>query len=244
MQVAPLQYDQPVVKDTVKLKAVCAFIANVTMALQEAADASVAATVLDFLQHYNTYLYQTVGRCAWNYACAPGPLAPQPWSRCLQTLQHVFTTLLRAPDVQSNWYIASEEWAKFALAVSSGCCARLPDGQLGARWVVRQTPNVNPYFGRTICMPTLEPALDTQRSFGSKGECEMALTQLPPQQDYVPINTPTVCNEYGCSNEVQWGRKPSYTVECVNDTLGCGPSLQLGSRVGGRGLYCPGRQWI
>lgn len=189
----------------------------------------------NFLLQYDTAVRQQLGQCAWAYACAPTAIGALPWSECLHRLTRALANALDGNNNASQLVVAREQWAKFNLAVQSGCAGVLPDGRLGARWVVRQTPNAAPFFGRTVCMPTTSPATDTERTYASVGECELALMQLPPQQDYVPISTGTACNEYGCFNEVQWGRTPGLTTICVDNSGTCGPSLQLGQRVGVRG---------
>ena len=236
--VGPLQYTAT---PTPEPYSICEIVNNIAAELNNCLkthDMYVVNKALSFIARTNDTLYSQIAKCVWTYACAPGPLGSQPWSLCIKNIQHVLLNIKRHPQIESNWTIAAREWEKFAFAITSGCCnQQTSHGIVKApkRWVIQKTPNVSPYFSRTICMPTTEPDLVTRRSYDTRGECEMALSQLPPQQDYVPITTTTACNNYGCDNQIKWGRKPSYVVECIDPSKGdCGPSLSLGERTWSR----------
>ena len=186
---------------------------------------------LDFMMRYSTSVYGQLGRCAWAYACAATPTGAMPWRACVENVVYALRTAAENPHVQSAYAIARDTWQRFTIAVTSGCGGKLPDGRRGAKWVIQQTPTGAPFYGRTVCMPTHAPAESTRRMYATIGECEMALQQLPPQQTYVPITTNTACNEYGCFNQVRWGRTPQLTSVCIDDSGTCGPTLELGKRV-------------
>ena len=117
----------------------------------------IAKRALSFLMKYNTAIYGELGKCAWSYACAPTPTGALPWHTCVSNLTKVIRNAIEHPNVASNYAIARDNWAKFTLAVQSGCNGVLPDGNRGARWMIKQTPNGEPFFGRTVCMPTPPP---------------------------------------------------------------------------------------
>lgn len=191
-----------------------------------------AVGAINFLERRKLDISRVFGQCAWAYACAPQPNQPEyPFADCTANVTHALRAVLQEHptlgkpcqlDVQSSsaWNVALDVWSKFHLAITSGCCARLPNGDIGARYVIRTTPNVSPYYGRTVCMPTLTPARVTERQYNSLGECEMALSQLPPQADYVPYQAQTYCNEFGCFLQPQWSRKPVSVLECQRGVQG------------------------
>jgi len=195
----------------------CVELERVNTALMSNPCCATAQAALNFLHQRKTAIHVVFGQCAWAYACAPQPNAPDhPWDDCLANVKHALKEVLSEKnimgrpcqlDVQScsAWNVALDVWSKFHLAITTGCCARMPNGDLGAKYVIRQTPNVSPYYGRTICMPTLTPARVTERSYASLGQCEMALSQLSPQAEYVPYQAQTYCNEFGCFLQPQWG---------------------------------------
>jgi hypothetical protein len=173
------------------------------------------------------------GMCAWTYAiCQQEPALT--WGRAVEfTLKALEGVLQRKQYMQgflceynvdevNEWSIALDAWQKFYTAVATGCAARSPDGHMGARYVIRQTPDVPPYFGRTICMPTTTPAKITERSYSSQMECEMALVQLPPQQEAVPVKGDVFCNEFGCYQVPGWGPKPPFQFDCAASGFCCG----------------------
>jgi hypothetical protein len=234
LQVTPLLTSQ---------RTLCDLIASVNKSLVSNPCCATVQSAVNFLQKYRTAIYNVFGACAWAYACSPQQ-PPLHWGTCVERVEAALQGVLTERDYMgapcresvgknSAWDVALDVWSKFYLSITSGCCARLPDGNLGARYVIRQTPNKSPYFGRTICMPTLTPARRTERSYGTNGECELALSQLPPQVGAVPVLNQVYCNNFGCYEQPQWGRAPAYNLECAGGSDGCcGPSLQVGSIAG------------
>lgn len=193
------------------------------------------AAALTFLKANKLAILNQFGLCAWTYAvCQQQPALP--WAAAVQFTENAIEGVLRrkqymqgSPLCQFNidevneWPVALDAWTKFYIAVASGCAARAADGHMGARYVIRQTPDAPPFFGRTICVPTQTPASVTERSFASNMECEMALMQLPPQQEYVPVKGDVYCNQYGCYQVPGWGPKPPYGFDCAASGF-CGGS--------------------
>ena len=77
------------------------------------------------------------------------------------------------------------------------------------RWVITQTPPDGPWGGRAICAPTVDTMSALVRTYASRGECEMALQLLEPQEPAVPITDKVVCDQAGCVQTVSWAPKPS-----------------------------------
>lgn len=191
------------------------------------------ADALRFLRENKLAILNQFGLCAWTYAiCQQQPALT--WGDAVEfTIKAMNGVLQRKLYMQgflceyrvdevNEWAVALDAWNKFYIAVSSGCAARSPDGHMGARYVIRQTPDVPPYFGRTICVPTRTPAKITERSYSSQMECEMALVQLPPQQEAVPVKGDVYCNEFGCYQVPGWGPKPPYRYDCSASGFCCG----------------------
>lgn len=226
----------------------CAECAQVTQNLLNQPTCASASGALNWLQQRKTDIYNVLGACAWTYACSPQQ-PPLHWGTCLSSVEQALLDVIMPRDYSGRacqysvnssheWQRLLDKWQKFYLSIRSGCCVELPDGNLGARYVIRQTPNKPPFFGRTICLPTLTPSKITERSYNTRGECELALSQLPPQVGAVPNLNGVYCNQYGCYNEPEWGRAPAYTLECVGgaqcgtENGCCGPSLELGYTEG------------
>lgn len=175
-----------------------------------------------------------VGRfsaCAWTYACCQQQ-PPLSLSACMENTASTLVDLLSdrvalATQPSIKWDVARVALRKLAVAIQSGCCGKLADGKLGSRYVIRQTPNVAPYYGRTICVPTNTPAKLTERSYASRPECEMAVMQLPPQAGALPFQSTIYCNEFGCFQQPSWGVVPQYGFDCADSTYCCGsPNAQ------------------
>lgn len=241
-------YVEPMVKSKTTL---INELQKVTQSLQHSPSCNTAAQALTWLQSNKLALLNQFGLCAWTYAiCQQQP--PLSWGACVQLTEQALVKVLQVKDnlldervsmfggtvpypfnapchsgVGSTveWHIAMDAWQKFHLAITAGCGANEPNGALGARYVIRQTPDVNPYFGRTVCIPTTTPAKLTERSYETHAECELALSQLPPQVGAVPVKNQVYCNEFGCYTDVEWGRAPAYGAEC--DTGMCAGSQQM-----------------
>lgn len=231
LYVSPLVKSKPALLDELE---------QVTKALLQAPSCKTASKALTWLQGNKLALLNQFGLCAWTYAiCQQQP--PLSWGTCVQLTEQALAKVLKVKNNLLNeqvsmfgqavpypsdaacharagsnneWHIALDAWQKFHLAITAGCGAKEPNGALGARYVIRQTPDVNPYFGRTICVPTTTPAKLTERSYETQAECELALSQLPPQVGAVPILNQVHCNEFGCYTDVEWGRAPAYGAEC------------------------------
>lgn len=186
---------------------------------------------LQYMRKNEDALVSRFSACAWTYAvCQQQP--PLSFSDCLENTAATLVDLLSdrvALETQPNykWDLARSSLRKLMLAIQSGCCGKLPDGSLGSRYVIRQTPNVAPYYGRTICMPTNTPDKITERSYASRAECEMAVMQLPPQAGTLPFTSTMYCNEFGCFQQPSWGTMPQYGFDCADSSYCCGaPSAQ------------------
>lgn len=181
---------------------------------------------LTYLRTNETALTERFSACAWTYACCQQQ-PPLPLNACMENTGLAILSLLNDPRALNSkpdvkWDIARASLKKLAIAIKSGCCGKLPDGSLGSRYVIRQTPNVAPYFGRTICMPTNTPDKVTERSYASRAECEMAVMQLPPQAGTLPFTSTMYCNEFGCFQQPSWGVMPQYGFDCESSTYCCG----------------------
>ncbi len=227
----------------------CAELDQINSALMMNPSCQSVRAALNFLQQKHLAIRFVFGRCAWTYACAPGPNGPQSWEECVENVKHVLSNaLVHLPNkgrpcdniqTSSAMQVALQVWSKFHYAITSGCCGKLPSGELGAKWVIHQTPNTSPFYGRSICMPTLTPSKTTERSYNSRDECDMSLSQLPPQMDYVPYQAQVYCNDYGCFLEPDWGPKPISVDQCVTN-CGCenGCDANQWGRVPSSDLYC------
>ena len=77
------------------------------------------------------------------------------------------------------------------------------------RWMVTQTPPNGPWGGRAISAPTYDIHNRVRRSYPTRGECDMALQLLSPQEPAVPITNTVVCGSMGCDERVSWAPKPT-----------------------------------
>jgi hypothetical protein len=212
---------------------------QVTKPLLSRPSCDTAGQALAWLRGNQQALLNQFGLCAWTYAiCQQQP--PLSWNHCVLLVEEALVKVLvpknnllnervsmfaqAQPYAQAAacalpvnkthaWAVALDLWQKFHLALMAGCGGTDPNGATMSRYVIRQTPDVNPFFGRTICMPTLTPARLTERSYTSQAECELALSQLPPQMGAVPVLDQVYCNEFGCYTDVDWGRAPAYNAE-------------------------------
>ena len=194
----------------------CAQLEQVHLAVLNSASSSPSSTVyvismtLQFLHTHRARLLSAFSSCAWTFAACPRE--PQP---CFErSLNHVVRTLqsilARMTAPQNAGYLwtgdgqllrqARDTWMRFYMSISTGCCsgaaAKLPSGDVGARYVIRLTPNIPPFDGQLACIPTLTPAKVTERSYGDRRECELALSLLA--RDNVALVDQVHCNEYGC----------------------------------------------
>jgi hypothetical protein len=239
--VAPLNlYKSLYIEPLVKSKATLIDeLQSVSSALLQTPSCQSASAALGWLHSNKLALLNQFGLCAWTYAvCQQQP--PLPWGKCVMLTANALQQVLQpknnllnervsmfaqgqpyptdaacaqAAGSSHEWAVALDAWKKFHLAIMSGCGAKEPNGALGARYVIRQMPGGSPYLGRTVCVPTLTPAKLTERSYPSQAECELALSQLPPQVGAVPVLNQVYCNEFGCYTNVNWGRAPAYGAE-------------------------------
>jgi hypothetical protein len=205
--------------------------AVVDAATQPGSTARDMSAALDYVRANEAALLGRFSACAWTYACCQQQ-PPLSLSACLENTAATLVDLLSdrvalATQPSIKWDVARVALRKLAIAIGSGCCGKLPDGQTGARFVIRQAPNVAPYYGRTICVPTDTPAKLTERSYASRAECEMAVMQLPPQEGMLPFQSTIYCNEFGCFQQPSWGTVPQYGFDCDASRYCCGaPSAQ------------------
>jgi len=109
---------------------------------------------LTFLQKRKPDLYDAFADCAWTYATSPRE--PQPsfaaaFSRVHDALDHALTLFdgfifihhtLRASHTTTR---AVDEWTRFHLAVTTGCCGVLPTEETGL-------PDITVEHGRGTCL--------------------------------------------------------------------------------------------
>lgn len=153
---------------------------------------------LTFLQKRKPDLYDAFADCAWTYATSPRE--PQPsFSEAFSRVHHALDHALRASHTTTR---AVDEWTRFHLAVTTGCCGVLPNGETGTRYAIRATPHQQPFGGHLICVPTLTPAKVTERTYNDVRECELALSML--SRGNVIATNGVRCNEYGCYQTPQW----------------------------------------
>ena len=118
------------------------------------------------------------------------------------TLDAVFDSM-RAPPLATAWPAFVQAWGLIYAATKHTCMAPTP------RWVVTQTPLEGPWGGRAICAPTLAPQSQLVRTYASRGECDMALQLLDPQEPAVAITDTVQCGEAGCDQVISWGPRPT-----------------------------------
>jgi hypothetical protein len=220
-------------------QSLCAELEQVNVNVKQQPCCATITQALRFIRDNKLAILNHFGLCAWSYAiCQQEP--PLSWGDCVRIVERsIEQVLVRKELMQSRfceeavgdnnaWAVALDAWHKFYVAITTGCCARAPDGHMGARYVIRKTPDEPPYYGRTVCLPTLTPGKRTERSYGNRAECELALSQLPPQADAVPVLSNIYCNEYGCYEVPGWGRKPPYGFECASSGFCCGSTCSGG----------------
>ena len=162
---------------------------QVTKPLLAAPTCATAGQALKWLRVNQQALLNQFGLCAWTYAiCQQQP--PLSWNDCVLLVEEALVKVLvpknnllnervsmfaqaqpygqaaacaSPPNATHAWTVALDLWQKFHLAVTAGCGGTDPNGATMSRYVIRQTPDVNPFFGRTICMPTLTPATGWRR---------------------------------------------------------------------------------
>lgn len=226
---------------------------GITQALLQKPSCHTATAAVRWLQGNKQAILNQFGLCAWTYAiCQQQP--PLSWGDAVLLVEQAMVKLLQPKDNllaervsmfaqaqpyptdapchslnNNTWTIALDVWQKFYLACKSGCGGVDPNGALSSRYVIRQTPDVSPFYGRTVCVPTSTPARLTERSYPSRAECELALSQLPPQVGAVPVLDKVYCNEFGCYTDVEWGRAPAYGLEPADTGLCAGLPCGVGT---------------
>lgn len=144
--------------------------------------------VFDFL---NTHRDQ-FRPIAWTAVCGP-------WD---QAVDQVFNSM-RKPPLETHWSTFVQAWNLVYAATKHIC---MPTS---GRWMITQTPPNGPWGGRAICAPTLDPESKTRKSYSSRGECDMALQLLDPQEPAVAITDTVQCGQAGCDQVVSWAPKPT-----------------------------------
>ena len=200
-------------------ESLCARLSEIHDALMSRPSLHHARVALDFLVEYRMALTTAFELSAWTFAmCQQEPSVG--WDEVLSRVVSALSHVLRTPT-RASWQNAHNVWAKFYLSIASGGCARLPDGDVGARYVVRPSPPSSPFNGQLFCVPTLTPALITERSYANRMECELALSMLP--RGNIASMDSVYCNEYGCSRVPEWSNVPQYGLTC-NGRGCCGSS--------------------
>ena len=208
-------------------QSLCAQLSEIHDALMSRPSLHHARVALDFLLEYRMALTTAFELSAWTFAmCQQEPSVG--WDEVLSRVVSALSHVLQAPS-QATWQRAHSVWAKFYLSIASGGCARLPDGDVGARYVVRPSPPSSPYNGQLFCVPTKTPALMTERSYANRMECELALSMLP--RGNIASMDSVYCNEYGCSRVPEWSNVPQFGLTCngCGDKSCCGSSSSNGS---------------
>lgn len=166
----------------------CDQLNRINSAVQGGASTQTVAMVLNFLNENE----QELGAVAWTAVCGP-------WERAVDA---VFDSM-RAPPLATAWPAFVQAWGLIYAATKHTCMAPTP------RWVVTQTPLEGPWGGRAICAPTLAPQSQLVRTYASRGECDMALQLLDPQEPAVAITDTVQCGEAGCDQVISWGPRPT-----------------------------------
>ena len=127
---------------------------------------------------------------AWLAVCGP-------WK---QAIGRVFEAVREGPT-ESSWGEFKKAWDILYASLKHICRPH--------RWMVTQTPPNGPWGGRAISAPTYDVHSKIRRSYASRGECDMALQLLSPQEPAVPITSTVVCGSAGCDERVSWAPKPT-----------------------------------
>ena len=201
-------------------QSLCAELSRIHDTLMSQPSKRSVSLALDFLLQYRMALTTAFEMGAWTFAmCQQEPSVS--WQEMFERVVASLSGVLKAPT-KDAWQRTHATWNKFYLGVSSGGCARLPDGDVGARYVIRPSPASSPYNGQLFCVPTQTPALLTERSYTNRMQCELALSLLP--RGNVASMDSVYCNEYGCSRVPQWSNTPQFGLTC-----GGGPGTCCGS---------------
>ena len=150
---------------------------------------SSAMEVLAYLTSQKTILEPL----AWTAVCGP-------WDAAVARVVH--TVSGQRGDLASAWGEFVTAWKLIYASLKHICGPPF-------RWVITQTPPDGPWGGRAICAPTVDTMSALVRTYASRGECEMALQLLEPQEPAVPITDKVVCDQAGCVQTVSWAPKPS-----------------------------------
>lgn len=166
-------------------KPMCDYIKNLNVMVSGSPSADTVSMVLQFLDTERNNLEPH----AWTAVCGP-------WQ---DAVDRVFETM--TDTLETAWPQFVHAWRVVYAAIKHTCTT--------TRWMVTQTPPDGPWGGRAICAPTLELHSRVQRSYSSRGECDMALQLLEPQEPAVAITDRVVCSELGCVQQIRWAPKPS-----------------------------------
>ena len=147
-------------------------------------------TVLRVFQFLDTNRKQ-LETVAWTAVCGPWQLA----------VDRVFDTM-RKPPLEHAWPEFTRAWNLIYAAIKHTC-------NPSYRWMVTQTPPNGPWGGRAICAPTLDTDSRVRRSYASRGECEMGLQLLEPQEPAVAITDTVQCSQGGCDQVISWAPRPA-----------------------------------
>lgn len=196
----------------------CVSLAEINDSMSNGPCAATFLRALTFLRDYESALANSFSMCAWTFAmCQHTPMPAIPGGEPNPTWDEAYTEVVSSLELalavltQESWLSAHRTWEKFYLSVSTGCCAKLPNGDVGSRFVIRPGPPTPPFNGQLFCVPTLTPALLTERSYATRQECDLALSFLP--RGNVAQTDKVYCNEYGCSRVPQWSNIPQYSLD-------------------------------
>jgi hypothetical protein len=120
-----------------------------------------------------------------------------PWEAAVR---RVFDAVRDGPT-ESSWGGFSQAWAVIYASLKHVCRPH--------RWMVTQTPPGGPWGGRAISAPTYDIHNRVRRSYRTRGECDMALQLLSPQEPAVALTNSVVCGSMGCDERVSWAPKPT-----------------------------------
>ena len=144
--------------------------------------------VARFLKTQRRAMLQQWGGQAWPRD-GPAPYLVNMLDRVTAT---VANALAVPPQVRSGAEVqaAQEAWGAFVAYVKTAHCSGQP-----VKWVARQTANVPPFFGTTMCTPTAHPRVG-ERAYQDRSMCEYAMFRTTPNSTNYTYST--LAFPWGC----------------------------------------------